>query len=235
MPVTISPKKKKPIGIPAKPENVPAAKPKGVGGFKRIYDLGEERVALLNDMFLKEVSVGKIIQTLQEGWEVFKDTQVPTLKKYLYRYKWEVLDKGLAVKSIVTEAAMITGDKKQMKLVQEILEDFDVLKEFHELAVVQKTRVRKLLLREADMPMLFNSLGNEMKTYADFLGRYSELAFDLGILKKVQQPKAGDVIVNVDSAGKDHVTVTMNQASQVDAAAKAFFDVLEEVSDVVSQ
>lgn len=210
--------------------NVGVIAPSPTQKYKRVYDLGVEKKAMLDAMFLDGRPVPDIIEVLQHGWGVFKDVKPPTLTKFLYRYKWDVIDKGLVVRQELMK------DKTQAALLTEVLEQFDVLKEVAQLITVQKTRVAKLLKREADMPMLFNSLGGEMKTLAQFLQQYAELSFDLGALKRVPQitkiTNEGDSTL-IESEGKEHITLSLNNTKNIELAAREFYRVIEqEVSDV---
>lgn len=201
----------------APPTSVPSKK------YKRIYDLGDERRAYIDSMFLDGKPVPEIMLVLRDGWGLFTDIAEGTLSKFLYRYKWDVIDKGLAVKQ-----EMMMG-KKAVALV-EVVEQFNLLEELGELITVQKTRVGKLLMREKDMPMLFNSLGGEMKTLASFLQQYTDLSFDLGVLKRAPQltkiTKDGETTF-VESEGFANLQFSMENATKIEDAARAFFRVLE--------
>jgi len=201
--------------------------------YKRIYDLGDERKAILDSMFSEARPVPEIINVLQNEWGVFTDVKVGTLTKFLYRYKWDVIDKGLVIRQGMLK------DKISNQILANASDQFDVLQEVIELITVQKSRVGKLLAREKDMPMLFNSLGGEMKTLAGFLNQYSDLSFELGILRRVPKltkiTKDGESTL-VESDGKDHITFNMDNPSKIESAAKAFFQVLDQgIEDVESE
>ena len=196
--------------------------------FKRIYEMKEEHRAAMNSMFYENVSVARIIQTMKEGWGLFKDVSDSALSKYLYRYKWEVIDKQLAVPAKVLEKE----EKKASAMLVAARNQIDALEEAAQLVVVQKARVQKLLVRENTMPMLFNQLGTEMKTLATFIQQYSNLAFELGIMVRVPKtstitgPK-GEVTQIVESDGRDRVLFHMENAKQLEEAAADFMRVLE--------
>lgn len=197
--------------------------------YKRLYDLGEERKALLDSMFFEGKPVTEIITVLHDGWQVFKDVTYETLRKFLYRYKWDVIDKGLIVRMATMK------DKTRERAITEFAGQIDVLEEVFDLISTQKTRVKKLLVRENEMPMLFNSLGGEMKTLAAFVQQYAELSFELGTLKRTPTltkitGKDGAVTM-VESEGRDHVSLSIEQSDKVKAAANAFYAALEVVED----
>ncbi len=191
--------------------------------FKRIMELPAEHKEILHGMFAEKKAVSEIVAVMQELGH-FKDVKPGTLSQYMYRYKWEVVDK-----QIVVQAELMRKDTRA-KLLAEVTQSFDVLQEVAELITVQKGRVGKLLNREKDMPMLFNSLGGEMKTLAGFVQQYADLSFELGTLKKAPQvtkiTKDGDVTL-VESEGREHVQFNVQDAQKVEDAARAFFAALE--------
>lgn len=192
--------------------------------YKRIYDLGPERKALLDSMFLEGKSVAAIIEVLHAEFNEFKDVQPGTLTKYLYRYKWDVIDKGLVIRQ-----AKIDGDTR-LKVLEQVSKEINVMEEIAQLVTVQRARVNKLLKREEDMPMLFNSLGNELKTLSQFVQQFADLSFDLGTMKRVPNvtkiTKDGDV-TTVESDGFSHLQLSVEQSKEVEEAARNFFEVLE--------
>lgn len=191
--------------------------------FKRVAELPEEHREVMHGMFADGKSVPEIVAVLQELGH-FKDVKTQSLTQYFYRYKWDVLDK-----QILIQAEMLNKNHKAT-LLNEISKSIDVVQEVSALITIQKGRVSKLLNREKDMPMLFNSLGGEMKTLAGLIQQYADLSFDLGTLKKAPQvtkiSKDGGVTL-VESDGRDHVQFNVQNADKIEQAARAFFDALE--------
>lgn len=196
--------------------------------YKRLFDLGEERKAIIDTMFYDGKPVSDIIFTLQEGWRVFTDIKASTLSKFLYRYKWEVIDKGLAARVELLERNGVKAKSLSTALGQ-VKEQLDVLEELGDLVTVQKTRVGKLLAREKDMPMLFSSLGGEMRTLATFLQQYSDLSFDLGFMKrvpKVTKVTNGSELTVIESDGQEQVSISLEKRKQIEEAAQTFFSLI---------
>lgn len=195
--------------------------------FKRIYDLPEDKKAALDNMFYEGVPVAKITSVLRDGWGYFKEVKDQTLTKFLFRYKWAVIDKNLAVRAETLE------DQRKAGLLHSVTEDIDTVQELTTLIVVQKARVKKLLDREREMPMLFSSLGGEMKTLAGFIQQYSDLSFDLGMMKRIPRvtklTQNGDETTIVESEGRAEVVYSLEATQKVETAAKVFFKLLDEV------
>ena len=192
--------------------------------FSRIYKMSDEQRAIVNSMITEGKPISDVVHVIQTGWGLMQDITDKTLSKYLYRYKWDVLDKQFV-------AAVVKMDEARKAVVlSEVTGQIDVVRELAELVVVQKERVSKLLTREKDMPMLFNSLGPEMKTLAGFVQQYADLSFDLGFLKRIPRitklTKEGDVTF-IESEGRDHVTVSTENSKLIEETAAAFFAALE--------
>lgn len=192
--------------------------------FSRIYSMSDEQRAIVNGMITEGKPISDVVQVIQEGWGLMQDITEKTLSKYLYRYKWDVLDKQFVA------AAATIGDARKALILAEVTDKIDVVQELAELVLVQKGRVSKLLNREKDMPMLFNSLGPEMKTLAGFVQQYADLSFDLGYLKKIPRvtklTKDGDVTF-IESEGRDHVMVSTENSKLIEETAAAFFAALD--------
>lgn len=199
--------------------------------YRRIYEMSQDVQDVMNGMFADGKPVSEIMNTLRM-FGYFKDVSDVSFRQYLYRYKWDVVEKNFLIDSHGI------GLQKQYKVLAEVVSQIDVLQEMTELIVAQKSRVSKLLRREQEMPMLFNSLGGEMKTLAGFVQQYANLSFDLGTLKKAPQvtkiSKEGEATV-VESEGRDHVMFNLENTKQIEEAAKAFFDVLNATEDENAQ
>jgi hypothetical protein len=114
--------------------------------------------------------------------------------------------------------------------------ELDVLREFSELIVVQKGRVNKLLLREKDMPMLFNSLGGEMKTLAGFLQQYADHAFEIGVIRRT--PKLTKITsdgdsTTIESEARGEIAMAIEDTAALELAASRFMKVIEAIPEVL--
>ena len=176
-------------------------------------------------LFEKGVSVSKIIQTIQEGWGSMVDVKKDTLSKYLYRYKWEVVDKNLNP----TQQLLRNHGDHTTAQVRKAVENLEVLAEMQEIVMVQRRRVKKLLTREDEIPMLFSNMTNELKAFAGFLEQYTNMAFDFGVMKRTPRvttiTKDGHV-TTVESEGKEQLAIATENAEEIEDAAKKFFDIL---------
>lgn len=234
MPVTILPK---PRGKPGRPRKdsprykAPKIEKRGGNGnngavtFKRILDLSPDHRLVLDTMFQQERGVAVIIKHFQQELKLWTDVSPTTLEKFLYRYKKEVVDPHLS-------RAMVSVNKQRgvIPLIHS-KDDIDVLQEIGELVIAQKARVQKLLVREHDMPMLFNTLKAEMQALGGFVQQFAELSFDMGLIKRA--PKTTKItngrgeITTVESDGKDEVQVSIQQNQALEAAAQSFFNVID--------
>lgn len=190
--------------------------------FKKIDALPAEDRVLLMDMFYQGKSVPDIAANLQDMGH-FKDVKQPTLEQYLYRFKWEIVDKQALIRT-----EQLREDSK-IKLLDKVSKQYDVMEELANLISSQKLRLAKILNREKDMPMLFNSANAEIKVLAALLQQYATLQFDLGYMRKSGITKITDDMgrtLTVESEGQTSVIVGTEQRSKIEDAARNFFDIL---------
>lgn len=196
--------------------------PRGLTKFSRIANLSEEQREILHGMYADNRPISYMIEVLT-NMGLFTDVRPNSLKQYLYRYKWEVIDKQILVR------ADLIDPKVKARLASEVSHTLDVMSELGDLVVAQKDRVSKMLKREKDMPMLFNSLGGEIRTLANLLGQHADLSFELGLLRRI--PKVTKVTnyadsTVIESTGKEAVTSDLALGNTLRDAADAFFQYL---------
>lgn len=199
--------------------------------FKKINALPAEDRVLLMDLFYKGKSIPDIAATLMDMGH-FKDVKQGTLEQYLYKFKWEVVDKQAVIR-----AEQLKQDSKA-KILDKVAKQYDVMEELALLIGNQKLRLEKILNREKDMPMLFNSANNEIKVLASLLQQYATLQFDLGYMRKLGFTKITDDqgrTVTVESEGQTNVIVGTEQRGRIEEAAKSFFDILSRRSLVAGE
>ena len=204
---------------------------KNTDKYRRIMGMPAEDREAINALFLDGKSVSEIAGTLRAMGH-FTDVKDSSLSQYLYRYKWDVIEKNIVLR------AEELNEKKRAKVLAQAVQEIDVIKEVAELVYAQKARVGKLMAREQNMPMLFNSLGGEMKTLAGFVQQYAELSFDLGHLKRV--PKVTKVSQDgadtiIESDAKEALTLSVKQTQKLEKAALRFYEALEGVDSSGAQ
>lgn len=192
--------------------------------FKKIDALPTEDRVLIMDMFYQGKPVPDIAANLLDMGH-FKDVKKATLEQYLYRFKWEIVDKQALIRT-----EQLKEDSK-LKLLDKVSKQYDVMEELAGLITTQKTRLEKVLNREKDMPMLFNSASAEIKVLSALLQQYATLQFDLGYMKKSISgiTKITDDMgrtLTVESEGQTSVIVGTEQRSKIEDAARSFFDIL---------
>ena len=194
--------------------------------FKYIQSMPSEYVEQFDALLYKGETVPNITKMVQEEWKLLTKIAPKTLEQYIYRYKHKV----------IVPAVMIASDaitpKSKLVVLEKIKGTIDVLEEVGQLVAVQKSRVKKLLDREREMPMLFNTLGKEIQTLSGLIGQYADIAVDFGviaILPKITKVTTNGVTTTVESEGRAHVAEHAEQNRRVEEATKLFFDTIEGV------
>jgi hypothetical protein len=201
--------------------------------YQRIFGLGLERKKAVDNMFLDKTAISQITKVIQDSWGECMDIKPHTLELLLGRYKRDIIDKNI----IVAEKIRENNLAKNAPLIEAVEEELDLLYEVTNLIRIQKQRINKLLIREESTPMLFSNLGHEMKILSGLLGQYAELSFDMGLIKRV--PKIHRItglegVVPLDPPeGRKRVIINAGTASQLDAAAQAFYESLAEIENAI--
>jgi hypothetical protein len=189
--------------------------------------LSKEQLDMVNYELLKGTTAGKVAIIIQEEFGIFTEISHEAVRQFIIRYNNKVIK---TQKDHISKAMGLDNTPAVAAAISKVVEKIDIIGEMAELVLVQKKRVGKLLKREADMPMLFNSLGGEIKTLAGLINQYAEHSFDIGTLRKI--PQVTKVTKNgletlIESSGRDHVLGNVERAKQVDEAAAKFFEALQ--------
>lgn len=201
--------------------------------YHRIFGLGLERKQAVDDMFLDRTAISQITKVIQDSWGDCMDIKPHTLELLLGRYKRDIIDKNI----IVAEKIRENNLAKNARLIEAVEAELDLLYELARLIRTQKRRINKLFIREESIPLLFSNLGNEIKILSRLLEQYAELSFDMGLIKRVRKINritGLEGVVPLDPPeDRKQVIINTGTASELDAAAQAFFESLAEIENAI--
>jgi hypothetical protein len=141
--------------------------------FKRLFAMGEEKVAVVNNMFATGSSAQSVARVIQGQWNEFKDVSEKTLTQQLLRYK---------AQHIVSDTV-----NKQLALPEtspehgRVLVSMNVLKEMQELAMIQKGRVLEFIEQTKSVKMPMSQISSDIKQLHEQLKDIQKMQFDLGV------------------------------------------------------
>lgn len=126
-------------------------------------------------------------QWLQVECRLLVDIKFTTLTKLLERYRaTELRDKAMQ--------AVVSANRR--KPLEQVLRKLNAMEELHDLAVVQRGRLEKLLSHELPMPkgILLQSASAEVKAYREILVALGHLQLETGVITKAGKRVSGQVL-----------------------------------------
>jgi len=215
--------KKKATGAESKPT---AHNRKPSKGFKRLKALGEERVAVIENLLLKDYSSGYVASRIQNDWDALQDVKHSTLSRQIERYRRTEMAGQLAVYSDQLEKQDPSGERQKVAL-SRVAQDVDSIEELTELIHAQKARLQKIINREADMPTNMDQVGKDIKLLKDLIKDLAELQMETGQLQRAAKAFKGDLNLHASS---ERAVQTLNHdrqtQDQVAAATREALDYL---------
>lgn len=183
--------------------------------YKRIYDLGEIKVAIIDDMLNKGASCKKVADKIVHEWGLY-DGQHTALTRQLQRYKKDELEPRLAVYS----------QRPDFQKVEEKHKQYDALDEYLHLIELQKKRISKLMSREEQMPMTFSEVRHEIKCLRELMDSYSKVAIETGAMRRAPTRVHG--IIDYESHGQwDQFEADVNEHAEMRQAAQDIIRILQ--------
>lgn len=157
------------------------------GGYKRLKDLGQETMDLIDMKLLGGTPAGDIATYIQVELGQCKDIKHASLKKTLERYK-----AGELRRKALEQVAGVNKDKA----VKVIHRRMNAMEELQALADAQRERVGKLLLREAQLPngMLLGDVKHEARLLKDMLVDLGRLQLETGVLHRAPKRITGSLL-----------------------------------------
>ena len=195
--------------------------------FKQIADMPLPIQDLINKALVEQRPLTDLAKELHSKGFLTNMT-VGSARQYLHRYKWAVVEKQM----LLTDKDV----KKRTAMVAKRFSDLDAVGELAELVDIQKARVNKLLEREKTMPMLFGTLGNEIRTLSSIIGQYAELAMETGVIARAPRKAAIAVGVGtVENLNRPELrppTYMAGEQLKVDDVLGEFFKAIGSTDDI---
>ena len=163
-----------------------------VVAFKALKALGDEKMQVIDERLLAGDSCALVVDLIQQEWGDLDDMSAASVKKMLERYRGsELREKTLA---------RIAGAQK-MSEISVINHRLNALDEMDNLVRLQRARVEKILVREADLPngILLKDASFEMRLLKDTLTDLGRLQLETGVLARAPKTVKGTI---TDSDGQ---------------------------------
>jgi len=233
--------------------------------FKKIESLPRStRVDITVRLLFGKDGVAPVVKYMQEELKLFNDIAPRSLLQYLMAYKNHELAKGMSIEQYESERgldneeaerlaarkAVIKAERvrslvddedldkleEKMWLIDRAVGAIDITNEMLKIYNTQKKRVNKLLEREEEMPMLFNTLKDEIRLLATLGQQYLATAVTTGMIKvhgKTTISKNKDGSVSIETEGRRQAEEGLQLSNQLENTASLFFSKLNSLENVI--
>lgn len=158
--------------------------------YKRLYDLGSDRLGIIESMLTNGDSPATCAEHIQTDWGECTDVKVQTLEKQIQRYRTDVLEPKLVMAAeMAVEKG--TGVSAQMKKFRETV---DVKARLTEALNMQWERIQKAYTKEAlkgPDAKLDPTINKELRPFTDMARALATLQLETGDLRRVPKQVQG--------------------------------------------
>lgn len=196
--------------------------------YKRLYDLGADRMAVIDMMLTSGDSTQKVVEKIQIEWNECADVKSPTLDKQLQRYRKDIVEPRLIM---ATEAAVASGVPTSQGM-KRFREQVDVMARLDELINMQTERVRKAYAKEqlkGKDGKLDQNINRELRPLTDMCRVLAGLQLETGVVRRVPKQVQG-FFQQLNSNELQEFRVEMTQNDETLKALATLKDVLEEAA-----
>jgi hypothetical protein len=158
--------------------------------YKRLYDLGTDRMGIIDSMLTKGDSTMSVAEHIQFEWNACTSVKIGTLDKQLQRYRKDILEPRLVA---AANKATDNGTKitKEMKAFNESVDVQDMLTKS---VTMQWARISKMYAREhglGENGKLDSNINKELRPFTDMCRVLANLQLETGILRRVPKQVQG--------------------------------------------
>lgn len=157
------------------------------GAFGKLKSLGPELMAAIDTRLVAGETGKDIALWIQNDLGRLTDMKLPTLKKSLERYRASELRQ-----KTIERIANVQRHQSTTQLVQRL----NAMDELEEMAMIQRGRVEKLLVREAELPggILLKDTSNEIRLLKDMLVDLGRVQLETGVLARATKTVKGQMV-----------------------------------------
>lgn len=196
--------------------------------YKRLYDLGADRMAVIDMMLTNGDTTLAVAERIQGDWKQCLNVKTPTLEKQIGRYRGDIVEPRLIM---ATEAAVEAGVSISQGM-KKFREHVDVMARLDELINMQTERVRKAyskeLLKGKD-GKLDPNINKELRPLTDMCRVLAGLQLETGVVRRVPKQVQG-FFQQLDSNELQEFRVEMTTNDDTLKALATLKDVIQEAA-----
>jgi len=158
--------------------------------FKRLYDLGADRMAVIDMMLTNGDSTQTVVEKIQIEWNTCAGVKGPTLDKQLQRYRKDIVEPRLIM---ATENAVAAGVSTSQGM-KKFREQVDVMTKLNQSINMQWARIEKAYAKEQAKGIdgkLDQTINRELRPFTDMCRVLAGLQLETGALRRVPKQVQG--------------------------------------------
>jgi len=194
--------------------------------YKRLYDLGADRLGIIDSMLMDGISTMLITERIQNEWGECTEVKVTTLDKQIMRYRDNIVEPKLklAAERADNEGIMIGKAMKKFR------GTVDVIQEMEEAINMQRSRIQTAYMREVrkgNEAKLDPSINKELRALTDMCRVLVGVQLETGIVRRVPKQIQG-FFQNLDTNELQEFRLEMTQNDETLKAMGEIKGILEE-------
>jgi len=207
----------------------PIEQPKGyTHKYKRLYDLGSDRLDIIEGMLSAGESPMTVAARVKDEWNQCPQVKINTLEKQIRRYHNDVLAPKLA---LVVERASQEGTTLPAAM-KKFREQVDVMEKLNSAINMQWSRIQKAFTKEdrkGAEGKLDGNIGKELRSFTDMCRVLAGLQLETGVVRRVPKQVQG-FFQNLDSGEMQEFRLEMTRNDETLKTLGQIKDVLQEAA-----
>lgn len=158
--------------------------------YKRLYDLGSDRLGIVEAMLTNGDSPMTVAEHIQQDWQECTEVKISTLEKQIQRYRADVLEPKLlmAAEKAVEKGGAVSKEMAKFR------EQVDVAQVLNEGLNMQWERIQKAYTKEAlkgPDAKLDPAINKELRAFTDLARALATLQLETGVVRRVPKQVQG--------------------------------------------
>lgn len=198
--------------------------------YKRLYDLGSERMAIIDQMLSDGISTMKVAEKVKDEWGECSGVKIVTLDKQIYRYRKEILEPKLEYVREMSDREGISQSDAMKKFRTTV----DVMDRLEMLINMQTVRVQKAFAREEKNTKdgkgkPDNTINQELRPLTDMCRVLAGLQLETGVVRRVPKQVQG-FFQNLDTKILQEFRLEMTQNDDTLRALGELKEIVQEAT-----
>ena len=196
--------------------------------YKRLYDLGSDRLGIIESMLTNGESPQKVAEHIQGDWQECTNVKLATLVKQIQRYRADVLEPKIqmAAEKAAEKGTAISTQMKKFR------EQVSVMDELTKTLNMQMHRIQKAFTKEENKGedgKLDPAINKELRAFTDIARALATLQLETGVLRRVPKQVQG-IFAQLPAEELREFRLEMEQNDNSLRALNDIKDVLQEAA-----